>query len=354
MSEAQRVSRRWFVATLTLALAAVAPARAQSAAPGPGASALPATSAEEAVRFQYTAPPDCPDAESFTAQVRKRTPRGRLADPGELARTFTIELSPDAKGFWGSIELLDDAGTKVARHLHGEQCEAVVSSLALITALALDATLRQTEEAAAPSSAEPQPPVAAAPPARTAAPALPPATPSKAPERRRTSARVGVSGGYDGAIDALPFALLGQLDWRGGFALRLAAHYAEHEFIVDPGRSARLRQMGLETSACPWRLAAGALALAPCVAFDLGTLRLQGLKADRLTSASAKTILWAAVGTELRLAWEPASPVWIELHGRAEFPLISHQFMFRLPEADVFTVRPRFSGAAGVATGVRF
>jgi len=48
--------------------------------------------------------------------VRKRTALGRVAEPGELARTFTIKLTPDAKGYWGSIELLDDTGLKVARH----------------------------------------------------------------------------------------------------------------------------------------------------------------------------------------------------------------------------------------------
>jgi len=342
------VTRPWFVVLLTLC--SVAPARAQSVDVAP--STAPAAAAEEAVRFQYTAPSDCPNAESFAAQVRKRTARGRLADPGELARTFTVKLESDAKGFWGSIELLDDAGTKVARHLHGEQCEAVVSSLALITALALDATLRQTEETSPPPSARQVPlPPAPVSPIGTAAAPLPPAP--KAAGRPRTRARVGVSFGYDGSIHALPFALLGQLDWRGGFALRLAAHYAKDDFVVDSGRSAELRQAGLETSACPWRLAARALALAPCVAFDLGTLRVQGLKADKLTSASAKTILWAGVGTELRLAWEPELPVWIELHGRAEFPLISHQFKFIHPSADVLTV-PRFSGAAGVAAGVRF
>jgi hypothetical protein len=95
------------------------------------------------------------------------------------------------------------------------------------------------------------------------------------------------------------------------------------------------------------------VALAPCAAFDLGTLRAEGVKADRLTSASGKTILWASVGAELRLAWEPDAPVWIELLGAAGFPLVSHQFTFKLPDANVLTVPP-VSGTAGLAAGVRF
>jgi hypothetical protein len=317
------------------------------------AAPLHAQPAEEAVRFQYAAPPECPDAESFTAQVRKRTARGRLAEQGELARTFTVKLSADPKGYWGSIELLDDSGTKVARHLHGEQCEAVVSSLALITALALDATLREEEQATAPPPAR-APVVATRPAVESQAPPKRVAPPlRKLAPRKRTSARVGFSGGYESAIHALPFGLLGQLDWQSGLALRFSGHYARHELVVDEGRSAVVRALGLESSVCPWRLAGAAFALSPCLAFDLGTLHAEGVKGGKLTSASGKTILWAAVGAELRLAWEPEAPVWIELHGAARFPLVSHEFTFTLPDADVLTI-PRISGAFGLATGVRF
>jgi hypothetical protein len=336
LSKAQRVLGPWLAALLVLSR--VAPLRGQPA--------------EEAVRFQYTAAPDCPNVAGFTAQVRERTTRGRPAQEGELARTFTVKLTPDPKGYWGSIELLDDSGTKVARHLHGEQCEAVVSSLALIAALALDATLRE-EEAAAPVPVKTPAPTATASVASTpsAKQAAPP--PRQLPPRKRTGARVGVSAGYDSAIHALPFGLLGQLDWISGFALRFAAHYAHDEFVVDDGRSAALRAMGLETSVCPWRLAGGGFALSPCAAFDVGTLHAEGVKADKLTSASGKTILWAAVGAELRLAWEPDAPVWIELRGAAQFPLVSHEFRFTHPDAEVLTVR-RVSGLGGIVTGVRF
>jgi hypothetical protein len=111
------------------------------------ATPLRAQPAEVAIRFQYRAPPECPDAAAFTARVRERTPRGRLAEPGELARTFDVDVTADPAGFSGQIEFLDDGGVKVNRQLRGEQCDAVVSSLALITALALDATLRETEAA---------------------------------------------------------------------------------------------------------------------------------------------------------------------------------------------------------------
>jgi hypothetical protein len=121
-----------------------------------------AQSHEDAVRLQYAAPPQCPDSASFLAQLRERMARGRLAESGELARTFGVSIAADATDFSGRVELVDESGTTVSRRVHGEQCEAVVSSLALITALSLDATLRP----------EPSEPVGSAP-----ALALPPREP---------------------------------------------------------------------------------------------------------------------------------------------------------------------------------
>lgn len=342
MSEAARVAR-WPFALLPLVTLA-APLRAEPS--------------EEAVRFQYAAPPSCPDAAAFGERVRERTSRGRIAEPGELARTFNVAIVADADGFAGDIAFLDDGGTRVARHLHGEQCDAVVSSLALITALALDATLREDEEpavsAATPTTAPPprEPPVAAKP--------EPKAPPPRVRERALAGARVGVAGGYGSLLHALDLgvaprlALVGQLDWRAGFALRLSAHYDWHDVTVAEGRRAQLRILGVETSACPWRFHAGELAFAPCATFDLGSLRAQGERSDELTKPDGRTILWAAVGGELRLAWEPDAPFWLELRGAAMFPLrATHQFRFLNPTQLVYEV-PWFSGAGSTAVGVRF
>jgi len=328
------------------------------------APSLRAEPAEEAVRFQYTAPPACPDAATFTARVRERTQRGRLAEPGELARTFSIDVSADAQGFAGDIAFLDDGGVKVDRHLHGEQCDAVVSSLALITALALDATLRESEQPApppapptrrkTPSLLEARLPLSPAPQPRTRPP----------PKRARSllGARVGLGGAYASTLHAPGLglaprlALLGQLDWRSGFALRLSAHYDWYAFTADEGRRANLRILGVETSACPWRARWAELAFAPCATLDLGSLRAEGERGGRLTTAGSDTIVWAAVGAELRAAWEPASPFWVELRGAAAFPLplvATHQFVFRNPTLVAYEV-PVLTGAGGMVLGVRF
>lgn len=304
----------------------------------------------DAVRFVYRAPAECPDAAAFVARIRERTPRGRLADPGELARTFNVTLAADAQGFVGEIQFLDDGGAEVSRRLHGEQCDAVVTSLALITALALDATLRPEETPVAPAPpphVEP-PPLAPPPPVETPRPSRLPAP------RSLSDARVGGTVGYDSAIGAARFGLLGQLGWRGGFALRLSPHYASAEPTDSEGRRAELRVLGIETSVCPWRFRLDQLALAPCATLDLGSLRGRGVKSEKLTAPGSDTIVWAAVGAELRLVWDVAAPVWVELDGGGAFPLAAtHKFRFEAPRQDVYTV-PHFSGSVGGALGVRF
>jgi hypothetical protein len=329
-----------------------------------GARPLNAQPSEEAIRFQYVAPPECPDAVAFTAQVRERTPRGRVADPGELARTFGVEVRVEPAGVVGRIEFLDDSGTRVSRQLRGEQCDAVVSSLALITALALDATLREAE----PEPAAPRLPTKE----KTLRPAEPPSpvTPSaqvkaravRASEPKLLHARIGVGGALTTILDSPRgdlvsprIGLLGQLEWRSALALRLSAHLDTLDFTVDEGRRARVRLLAIETSFCPWFLRSGSVGFYPCGVVDVGSLRAEGELGDQLTTASSDTIVWASVGAEARLLFDfPTLPLWAELSGSAGFPLVAtHRFRFRNPTAVAYEV-PRFPVAGGAAFGVRF
>ncbi|HYQ14532.1 MAG TPA: hypothetical protein VEQ58_02205 [Polyangiaceae bacterium] len=312
----------------------------------PSPTALP----EEAVRLQFTAPPGCPDAASFVAQVRARTARGRIAEPAELARTFNVVVAADERGFNGTIEFLDESGASVSRRVPGEQCDAVVSSLALITALALDATLRTDEAEPAAPPVEPAPalPPPPAPPAPIAS------QPFRVKQSSLESARLGLLASYGSALGAARFGLLGQLDWRRGFSLRLTAHYASREVTVDGGRSAKLRSPGLEASVCPARLRARTLVLTACATLDVGWLRASGVQSEQLASVSADTIWWAAAGARFGAAWEPRSPFWLELFAAAEFPLrAGYQFRFENPRVVAYEV-PYFGGSAALAAGVRF
>ena len=313
----------------------------------------PRPATEEAVRFRYEAPPECPPAEVFTTRVRQRTSRGREATSEELARTFAISIGVATPGFVGKIEFLDDAGASVSRRVHGEECDAVVSSLALITALALDATLREdvsrTDEPAPARSAPVSPPK----PQLVRASARTRVTQRAAAPPFLVSARLGVSAGYESLLGAPLFGLLGQLDFRNDWSVRVLAHYERSTLEVDTGRAISARVLGLQTSVCPLRPRVGDFSLYPCVAFDVGTLQAGGVRSDQLPVVDDETRLWAALGPELRLAWEPAAPYWLELWGAEAVPLLPHRFDLENPRRlalDLATVLV----SGGVSGGVRF
>jgi len=303
---------------------------------------------DDAVRIHYDAPAPCPDLAYFTAQLRERTERGRLADANELARTFEIEVVSAGQGFSGQVEFLDDAGAKVNRRVQGEQCDAVVSSLALITALALDATVHEQDSEPAPATPTP-------PPIPVPAPASPArAEHSKEKHRALRAVRAGLQVGYGSVTSAPRLGLLGEAELRSGLSVRLTAHYAWHELEVDAGRNASLRLLGIESSVCPWRVDWGVVGVTPCAAFDLGALRAAGVPSAELPSSSSETIWWASVGGQLALAYRPAAPFWLELRGAVEFPLrAGYRFTFKNPDQTAYEV-PYVSGWGGISGGVRF
>lgn len=327
------------------------------------AATEPKAATEEAVRFQFAAPAECPDAAVFTARVRERTSRGRLAEPGELARTFNVQVTAAASGFAGQIEFLDDNGALVNRRLSGEQCDAVVSSLALITALALDATLREADPE--PEAAPPRPastPKPAPLPPQASAKSEPKAPPPRPAAPKTLRARIGFGGAYGTSLRgperfllAQQGSLIGQLEWGNGPALRVAAHLDQQELTVDAGRVAQLRILAVESSVCPLQLRSEDFALYPCAVVDLGSLRGEGQLGDNLTKADGDTIFWASVGAEVRgLVESEALPIWLELRAGVGFPLVAtHKFVFRNPAALVYEA-PHVTGVGGLAFGVRF
>jgi hypothetical protein len=115
---------------------------------------LRAESHAEPVRFVYDVPSQCPEVGAFTERLRDRTSRGRAAEEGELARTFVLRVEKVDGQFIGSLEFVDASGSRVGWRVQGEQCDAVVTSLALITAVAIDVTLRDEEPVPSPGTAQ--------------------------------------------------------------------------------------------------------------------------------------------------------------------------------------------------------
>jgi hypothetical protein len=221
--------------------------------------------------------------------------------------------------------------------------------------LALEARLEPEPEPepAAPAPVPPPPPTSAPPP-----PAKPaPITRWERDTGQGPSARVGVSGGYGVPLEAFSLGLLGQLDWPRASswlgALRLRGHFAESERAVS-GRYAKLRLLGLEASACPRGLQLEPFVAYGCLAFDAGSLRASGVEGPELPFPGSSTVLWLAVGAELRVAWQPDAPFWLELNGQLGTPLRKHTFRFRAPTEEAFRLEPGLSAGAGIVSGVRF
>lgn len=317
---------------------------------------------EDAVRFRYEAPSTCPSAEVFRARVRERTARGREAAEGELARTFSISISESPRGFGGQIEFLDDTGAPVHRRLQGDECDGVVSSLALITALALDATLR---ESPAPVAAAKEPierrttpePLAAPAPNAPRAPggARTPSEPApRPPAPLLHNVRIGALAAYHSLLPAPTFGLLAQLDFRGDVSLRLRGNVEQAKLEVDPGRVVAVRLLRLSASACAIRPHWGSVALYPCLLVDVGSLRARAIDSAAFRSTSSGTEPWLALGPELRLAWEPRSLPWLELFGRAPLALYRHRFELKNPDKTALAIEHELSFEAGMTAGVRF
>jgi hypothetical protein len=167
------------------------------------------------------------------------------------------------------------------------------------------------------------------------------------------STRVGVMGGYDTAISAPTIGLLGQIDLGRRFSLRLSTHVAWSEKSTSDERVAKLRLVGLESSACFVLLREGQFSSSPCIWLDLGSLRAAGKDSPELASTTSATVFWASAGPELRLSWEPPVPFWADLRVQLGFPLISHEFRFDTPDESVYRV-PRVSAGAMISTGLQF
>jgi hypothetical protein len=111
--------------------------------------------------------------------------------------------------------------------------------------------------------------------------------------------------------------------------------------------------LGIETSVCPLRPHVADFSLQPCLSFDVGSLRASGIKSDQLISVDDATMIWAALGAELRVAWEPREPFWAELRGGLGAPLLHEKFTLENPRKIAFDI-DYITAHAGAVVGVRF
>jgi hypothetical protein len=299
----------------------------------------------ERFRFEYRAPSECPDARSFVERVAARTDRARLAANDDAnAATMTVDITVRELEASGRLEFADVNGESVVRTVGGKTCDEIVSGLALIAALAIEA---RTSPAT--------PPETTALPATPAPRDMPADTSSASASPLRFGA--GLSGGVDSSSSpgAAPVAgIYGELAWRAPFRfVRLGARGASRAGSVG-ARTAVFTRWSGRLEACPVSVPlASHLGLPACLAFELGQLSAAGRASAALPETESAQILWAASEASAGFRWEP-DRIWIlEARGGLEFPWVRHSFVFHGPFEPIFDVPP-ISWTLAIDVGAHF
>jgi len=313
--------------------------------------------AAEPVRLAYEAPAACPNEAAFTERVRERTSHVELAAPGALARSFSVVLSVDAGGALGRVDFVDTDGVPVSRVVRGATCDEVASGLALVTALAIDATASavateppplEPVRDVAPAATQPVPP----PPMRESPPKRP------APAAGEATAGIGVGFvGWAGPQGGLSLdAFLAWAFRPEGPSLRLSAwHWRASDDTA--GREATFHGWGGRLEGCPLRLARDPVFAEPCLGSNLGLFRAQGFQGPSVSLGETTNLFWADALLIGRLGVRLGARVSVEAQGELDFPLLRHEFGFDHPGGgsvgEVFAI-PAVSGGAELHVGVHF
>jgi len=296
----------------------------------------------------YDAPSSCPDASVFMERLRARTAHADLVPAPEVARFAVIVSSTDT----ASSARIQFSGAEVlpaTRTVSGRTCDEVVTAAALITALAIEASL---------SGAPPLP----ADPAETTAPNLPsrdtppPFSSSEPPPGWLSGWGLGVGGGLDSLTPGGGFAwgVFGELAAHAPLALaRLTLRGTAGSASVE-ARSATFTSLMARIAVCPlsFRIAEPFF-LIPCAAVDMGRLAGEGEASAQLATPQSAAIFWSSAEAMLLARWHLGAVVALEAGGELGFPLIRHTFVFEWPRRLVYEV-PAVETGVHVAFALRF
>lgn len=349
-------ARRWQSRLVGTAVGLVGPALAAS------------VHAEEAVRFEYRAPAECPSAAVFEARVRERSLHVRVAAAGELARTFDVTVLVSADTASARVEFVDGDGSQASRTVAGATCDEVVSSIALVVALAIDARATQGSGQTPPST-PPRPsrespssrsePTAASNRGRSAAtPARPPAHERHATPTRGWAPTVGLGAGFtshEGPSGALSLdAFFAARPFSPRSSVRAGLLHFRSSATTGSGQEATFRGYGLRAEACPWALLVRTFFAEPCAGVDLGAIQAKGVPGASVVSPRTSTRFWWQAEAISRLGVGLGAVV-LELQGELAVPLVSYRFGFGAETSGVSAFEmPPVGVAARAGAGVRF
>jgi hypothetical protein len=279
---------------------------------------------EEPLRLEYRASPGCDGELEFLEALRSRAPSVRLAQKGEQARVFTVEIEQAGDGTRARLTIREPNGQRTVRDLEAKDCRDAIDALSLVAALAVDPE--------APTRADPRPPTPDATPAR-AREQTPGREPLPLPIGSAWSWRwsVALSGRGGIAPAVLPGSRLGvEIDRNaeGWFAptVRAWAEYAPPASFELAGGVAQFSYATGSLEMCPLRTPGTSRLLArSCVVTDVGVVFARGAEVPNPRSADR---LWMALGLQARLEWLLTARIAIELDVGCNFPLWRDRFRF--------------------------
>lgn len=352
-----------FVVVLVVLVGLAGSARAD--VPNDGAEAV------EAIRLVYQGHDGCPDAEAFRSGVVSRTSRATFVDEEEAARALEVSLSVRVGGTKGRLVITDvQTGQESRREVSGDDCAIVVDALALVAALAIDPAARLTPQREEPEPIEPASPVEPTKPTPPDAPSPQPILGPPPAERRHQpddgveptvtepavwrptfAAQVqGASGVgrlapvFGGLFDIA----LDRQDWLSP-SFRALLFWMPPIDIEGTSGGGSFWRWGGQASVCPiGPRPAPFVVLRPCVGFELGALKAEGVGLDENNASSTA---WASVSAAARTQLYPTHWMLVELQAELGVPLIRPRYLVE-PDATVVQVAPVF-GAFGSAVGVR-
>jgi hypothetical protein len=300
-------------------------------ATGSGQPALPADD-RVAVRVAYSAPPGCPGAADFEAELHARTSRVRSAEAHEAARLFRVVIEGEGSGIVGRMTVERDGKISAARVLRGKNCGEVSSALALTAALSIDPEARLVLEPA---------PAVQSPPARREPPAPAPASPA-APRSLRTDSGVAVRlGAGVGLVQIVTpgvmpvVSVVDELAWSGPGplhpAVRVSLLVASN--LLEGDREATFTWVAGQLELCPLPVPLGsAIELRPCAAAQGGKLRALG---RAIATPLGEFGAWWSAGAAAHVAARLSSGIGVDLSGSALIPFQPRDFVFESPERDI-------------------
>ncbi len=280
------------------------------------------------ITLAYDAPWECPDRQYFWQQIGSRSKWLAQVKPAAAAIVVGARIDRLDSHYSGHLRLIDQEGTIIERDIGGPNCVDVTSALALISAVAIDASLG------------------------------PRRSDLDVPSRHRKSERwsVGAVGGIHTAIQPNKVAPT--------LGLSLSLHERSHSILseyrleglvgwsdrlhVTSESDARFLWLASRATACPYQIAVSSVAFGPCALFEMGALRGTGSGAH---NGHSNTGWWLAPGALLNWSIQP-DPLRFRLAAGLIRPLVRDRFFFS-PATEIFTP-PNLGLVAEVEVGWAF